>query len=94
MARLSLHDALDAALMEDDAPRNNTPQQAVAESSRADLSAIEGRAVTVSFLERFTAEHATPALKAAATRAAIPLLETQIRTARQELALGAVPFPI
>ena len=53
------------------------------------LDTIEGRAVTVSFLKRFTAEHATSALKAAATNQAIPWLESKIRMAEQELSLGS-----
>ena len=52
------------------------------------LECIEGRAVTASFLKRFTAEHATPTLKYTATNQAIPWLEGKIRAVEQELSLG------
>ena len=71
-------------------PRRDLEAALLDESAGAtsSLDVIEGRAVTASFLKRFTAEHATPTLKYTATNQAIPWLEGKIRAVEQELSLG------
>ena len=49
------------------------------------LANLEDRAISVSFLKKFTREHVTPELELRATEDAIPWLEGQLAQRRAEL---------
>ena len=59
------------------------------EFSTPPLEVIEGRGVSVRFLQRFTQTFVTDSLAAQATTDAIPFLERKIREIEQQLALGS-----